>query len=75
VNGYGRALEAVASLPVKPFNFPSAFQQTSCSDESFIDEIEPTATTRRRKGAKQTLRPIAPYSRDPVEALLFLLGI
>jgi hypothetical protein len=60
---------------MKPFNFLSAFQETSCSDESFIGEIEPTATARRRKGAKQTLRPIAPYSRDPVEALLFLLGI
>jgi hypothetical protein len=53
---------------VKPFNFLSAFQETSCSDLSFIGEIEPTATVRRRKGAKQTLRPIAPYSRDPVEA-------
>jgi hypothetical protein len=56
------------ALQVKPFNFLSAFQETSCSDESFIGEIEPTATARRRKGAKQTLRPIAPYSRDPVEA-------
>jgi hypothetical protein len=53
---------------VKPFNFLSAFQETSCSDLSFIGEIEPTAKARRRKGAKQTLRPIAPYSRDPVEA-------
>jgi hypothetical protein len=56
------------ALQVKPFNFLSAFQETSCSDESFIGEIEPTATARRRKSAKQTLRPIAPYSRDPVEA-------
>jgi hypothetical protein len=53
---------------VKPFNFLSAFQGTSCFDGSFIDEIEPTATARRPKGGKQTLRPIAPYSRDPVEA-------
>lgn len=55
-------------MQVKPFNFLSAFQESSCSDESFIGEIEPTATARRRTGAKQTLRPIAPYSRDPVEA-------
>jgi hypothetical protein len=53
---------------VKPFNFLSAFQETSCSDLSFIGEIEPTAKTRRRKGAKEILRPIAPYSRDPVDA-------
>ena len=53
---------------VKPFNFLSAFQEASCSDESFIGEIEPTATARRRKGGKQTLRPIAPYNRDPAEA-------
>jgi len=53
---------------VKPFNFLSAFQETSCSDLSFIDEIEPTAKARRRKGAKQTLRPIAPYNPDPREA-------
>ena len=32
---------------VKPFNFLSAFQETSCSDLSFIDEIEPTAKARR----------------------------
>ena len=56
------------ALQVKPFNFLSAFQETSCSDLSFIGEIEPTATARRRKGAKQTLRPIAPYNRNPVEA-------
>ena len=53
---------------VKPFNFLSAFQEASCSDESFIGEIEPTATARRRKGGKQTLRPIAPHNRDPAEA-------
>ena len=53
---------------VKPFNFLSAFQETSCSDLSFIGEIEPTAKARRRKGAKQTVRPIAAYNRDPVEA-------
>ena len=56
------------ALQVKPFNFLSAFQETSCSDLSFIGEIEPTTKARRRKGAKQTLRPIAPYNRDPVEA-------
>ena len=55
------------ALQVKPFNFLSAFQETSCSDLSFIGEIEP-ATARQRKGAKQTLRPIAPYNRNPVEA-------
>jgi transposase-like protein len=55
------------ALQVKPFNFLSAFQETSCSDESFIGEIDPTAT-RRRKGTKQILRPIAPYNRSPVEA-------
>jgi transcriptional regulator with XRE-family HTH domain len=54
---------------VKPFNFLSAFQETSCSDLSFIGEIEPTPKARRRKGAKPTLRPIAPYDRDPVEAV------
>jgi hypothetical protein len=53
---------------VKPFNFLSAFQETSCSDLSFIGEIELATTTRQRKGTKQTLRPIAPYNRDPVEA-------
>jgi len=53
---------------VKPFNFLSAFQETSCSDLSFIGDIEPTEKVRRRKGSKQTLRPIAPYNRDPVEA-------
>lgn len=53
---------------VKPFNFLSAFQETSCSDLSLIGEIEPAATARRRKGTKQTLRPIAPYNRNPVEA-------
>ena len=53
---------------VKPFNFLSAFQETSCSDLSFIGAIEPTAKARRRKGTKQTLRPIAPYNRNPVEA-------
>jgi transcriptional regulator with XRE-family HTH domain len=53
---------------VKPFNFLSAFQERSCSDLSFIGEIEPAAKAQRRKGAKQTLRPIAPYNRDPVEA-------
>jgi transcriptional regulator with XRE-family HTH domain len=52
---------------VKPFNFLSAFQETSCSDLSFMGEIEP-APARQRKGAKQTLRPIAPYNRNPVEA-------
>jgi hypothetical protein len=52
---------------VKPFNFLSAFQETSCSDLSFMGEIEP-AKARQRKGAKQTLRPIAPYNRNPVEA-------
>jgi hypothetical protein len=52
---------------VKPFNFLSAFQETSCSDLSFIGEIEP-ATAQQRKGTKQTLRPIAPYNRNPVEA-------
>ena len=56
------------ALQVKPFNFLSAFQETSCSDLSFIGEIEPAAKARRRKGAKQTLRPIAPYNRNPVEA-------
>ena len=56
------------ALQVKPFNFLSAFQETSCSDLSFIGEIEPAAKARRRKGTKQTLRPIAPYNRDPVEA-------
>ena len=56
------------ALQVKPFNFLSAFQETSCSDLSFVGEIEPTAKARRRKGAKQTLRPIAPYNRDPAEA-------
>jgi hypothetical protein len=56
------------ALQVKPFNFLSAFQETFCSDLSFIGDVEPTAKARRRKGAKQTLRPIAPYSRDPVEA-------
>jgi DNA polymerase family B len=54
---------------VKPFNFLSAFQETSCSDLSFIGEIEPTAKARRRKVVKPTLRPIAPYDRDPVEAV------
>jgi DNA polymerase family B len=53
---------------VKPFNFLSAFQGTSHSEESFIGVIEPTAIARRRKGAGQTLRPIAPYGRDPIEA-------
>jgi transcriptional regulator with XRE-family HTH domain len=53
---------------VKPFNFLSAFQETSCSDLTFIGEIEPTAKARRRKGTKQTLRPVAPYNRDSVEA-------
>ena len=53
---------------VKPFNFMSAFQETSCSDLSFIADVEPTAKAQRRKGKKQTLRPIAPYNRDPVEA-------
>jgi transcriptional regulator with XRE-family HTH domain len=54
---------------VKPFNFLSAFQETSCSDPSFIGEIEPVAKARRRKGGKPTLRPIAPYDRDPVTAV------
>jgi transcriptional regulator with XRE-family HTH domain len=53
---------------VKPFNFLSAFQETSCTDLSFIGEIDPAAKTRRRKGTKQTLRPIAPYNRNPIEA-------
>jgi DNA polymerase elongation subunit (family B) len=53
---------------VKPFNFLSAFQETFGSDSSLADEIESTAKARRRKGAKQTLRPVAPYSRDAVEA-------
>ena len=56
------------ALQVRPFNFLSAFQETSCSDLSFIGEIEPSAKSRRRKGAKPTLRPIAPYSRDLVDA-------
>jgi transcriptional regulator with XRE-family HTH domain len=55
------------ALQVKPFNFLSAFQETSCSDLSFMGEIEP-ATARQRKGTKQALRPIAPYNRNPVEA-------
>jgi transcriptional regulator with XRE-family HTH domain len=55
------------ALQVKPFNFLSAFQEAACSDLSFIGEIEP-AKARQRKGTKQTLRPIAPYNRDPVEA-------
>ena len=53
---------------VKPFNFLSAFQETSCSDLSFIGEIEPAAKAGRRKGTKPTLRPIAPYNRNPIEA-------
>jgi hypothetical protein len=53
---------------VKPFNFLSAFQETSCTDLSFIGEIEPAAKAGRRKGTKQTLRPIAPYNRNPIEA-------
>jgi hypothetical protein len=53
---------------VKPFNFLSAFQETSCSDLTFIGGVEPLAKARRRNGGKHTLRPIAPYNRDPVEA-------
>ena len=56
------------AMQVKPFNFLSAFQETSCSDLSFIGDVEPSARTRRRKDTSHTLRPIAPYSRDPIEA-------
>ena len=46
----------------------SAFQETSGSDLSLIDVIEPNGNAGRRKAAKQTLRPIAPYDPDPCKA-------